>query len=107
VQNEKGRSHDLPFSLNKFLVCAVIAVQQQCRIRLFGRFLPKLRPLSQAAFFAQIPALANCLLYQLSYIRFLLLQHKLQAVSVPVTWAVQAPLMEKMMKYAEYTYCRA
>jgi hypothetical protein len=51
MRNEKGRSHDLPFSLNKFRFCAVIAVQQRCRIRLFGRFLPKLRPPSRAAFF--------------------------------------------------------
>ena len=51
MQNEKGRSHDLPFSLNKFRFCAVIAVQQRCCIRLFGRFLPKLRPPSLAAFF--------------------------------------------------------
>src|SRR4051812_46680790 len=52
MQNKKGRSHDLPFLLNKPCFCAVIAVQQRCCIRLFGRFLPKLRPPSQAAFFA-------------------------------------------------------
>jgi len=71
MQKEKGRSRDLPFSLNKFRFCAVIAVQQRCCIRLFGRFLPKLRPPSRAAFFTHIPVLANCLLHQLSYFRFL------------------------------------
>jgi hypothetical protein len=44
TQNEKGGSDDPPFSLNNFWFRAVIAVQQRCCIRLFGRFLPKLRP---------------------------------------------------------------
>jgi hypothetical protein len=83
MRNEKGRSHDLPFSLNKFCFRAVIAVRQRCCIRLFGRFLPKLRPPSWAAFFCIIPGACQLLIVPtFPYLVFVIL---------PGLWAFFAP----------------
>jgi hypothetical protein len=70
-QNEKGGSSDPPFSVNKFWFALLSQCSSDAAYASLGVSSLNSGRLNGRLFFAQIPALANCLMCKRSYIHFL------------------------------------